>query len=359
MDKKLVIKDRIRGSLVAGAAGDALGYTVEFWDEQQIFERFGSGGIQSYHIGRSGKALISDDTQMTLFTAAGLILGMHRQRERGISGNARYYVNLAYQDWLVTQDRDYSRNMDDTTGFFDFMMEVPELYSTRAPGMTCLSALGVRRAQRLAHQHVSDFIADRLNDSKGCGGVMRVAPLGLALRFLDDEQLAREGAQCAAITHSNSLGYMPAAMLCLIVNKLVYHELSLKAAVEQSRDLVARIYRDDPNIGVLTGIIDRAIALSENNASDLENIHKLGQGWIAEEALAIAVYCSLRHEQDLSKALIAAVNHAGDSDSTGAITGNILGALTGFDAIEEKWKKDLELMDFTLGLADRLVELFV
>lgn len=68
--------------------------------------------------------------------------------------------------------------------------------------------------------------------------------------------------------------------------------------------------------------------------------------------LAIAIYCSLRYKDDFSSGIIAAVNHDGDSDSTGAITGNILGALVGYDAIEEKWKQNLELADIILEMAD-------
>ncbi|MBK8809431.1 MAG: ADP-ribosylglycohydrolase family protein [Acidobacteria bacterium] len=63
----------------------------------------------------------------------------------------------------------------------------------------------------------------------------------------------------------------------------------------------------------------------------------LGGGWVGEEALAISIYCSLVSENDLSGALLLAVNHSGDSDSTGAITGNILGALHGIGAIPVKF----------------------
>ena len=75
---------------------------------------------------------------------------------------------------------------------------------------------------------------------------------------------------------------------------------------------------------------------------------------MAEETLAIALYCSLRYEHDFSSGVIAAVNHDGDSDSTGAVTGNILGAINGYEAMEEKWKKDLELFDVILEMADDL-----
>ena len=76
--------------------------------------------------------------------------------------------------------------------------------------------------------------------------------------------------------------------------------------------------------------------------------------WMAEETLAIALYCSLRYQDDFSAALTASVNHNGDSDSTGEVTGNIMGALHGFEAIEDKWKKDLELSEVIMEMAEDL-----
>ena len=104
----------------------------------------------------------------------------------------------------------------------------------------------------------------------------------------------------------------------------------------------------------LMKLIDRAVALSESDTGDLDAIHALGQGWVGDEALAIAVYCALKYENDFEKAMIAAVNHNGDSDSTGAIAGNILGAHLGAAAIPEKYLANLELKDAILELADDL-----
>ena len=100
--------------------------------------------------------------------------------------------------------------------------------------------------------------------------------------------------------------------------------------------------------------MDLALTLSENGESDLDNIHRIGEGWVAEETLGIALYCSMRYPNDFSAGVIASINHKGDSDSTGAVTGNILGALLGYEAIEAKWKKDLELSDVILEMADDL-----
>ena len=85
-----------------------------------------------------------------------------------------------------------------------------------------------------------------------------------------------------------------------------------------------------------------------------ETVGSLGRGWIAEEALAIAVYCALAAENDFEKGIVLAVNHGGDSDSTGAITGNLLGTLLGKSAIPEKYLDKLELVDLILEIAGDL-----
>ena len=102
------------------------------------------------------------------------------------------------------------------------------------------------------------------------------------------------------------------------------------------------------------GIMEKAIKLSKEDIDDLDAIRELGEGWVAEETLAIAVYCALKYEKDFDKALIAAVNHSGDSDSTGAVTGNILGAYLGMSAIPQKYLDNLELKDVILEIADDL-----
>lgn len=101
-------------------------------------------------------------------------------------------------------------------------------------------------------------------------------------------------------------------------------------------------------------MIGQAEALAENRNEDEENIRALGEGWVAEETLAISVYCALRYAEDFSGGLVASVNHSGDSDSTGAVTGNILGAWLGAGAIEEKWTYTLELRKLLLEMADDL-----
>ncbi len=353
--------DQIRGCLFGGAVGDALGYPVEFYRDREIRAKYGDQGITEYLLDpATGKALISDDTQMTLFTANGLLVGDTRGATRGVQGLPRMYVHLAYLDWLTTQEESYEEYQRRVAGSEEdqrsWLLDVPELFSRRAPGNTCLSALRTLRDENLFADSYREFA---LNDSKGCGGVMRVAPLALNYGSLESDLLDREGAEIAAITHSNSLGYMPAAVLVHIIRSLVFehtneHEVNLKSVVLDAKNAVRKLFQDDEQIDILTNLIDQAIALSENGKEDRVNIPILGEGWVAEETLAIAIYCALRHQDSFSDGVIAAVNHNGDSDSTGAVTGNILGALLGYDAIEAKWKENLELAEVILEVADDL-----
>ena len=358
------VRDRIRGSLIGGAAGDALGYAVEFSREDRIFSEYGEGGIRSYSL-TGGEALISDDTQMTLFTAEALRFGAVRRKETGEADVPRHYAAAAYQDWLITQEMSYEEARRTYDGFAEArypegpiclpLLRLPELFSRRAPGNTCLSSLWGRRQRGLGKMPES-YIRTPLNDSKGCGGVMRAAPVGM-LPWESIEEVDLEAAEIAAITHGHSLGYMPAAVLAHVVYRLICSpEMELRQIVEEARDTLAKIFAEDEHVGELVRLIDKAIKLSENDEDDLDNVHALGEGWVGDEALAIALYCSLKYKEDFSGGLIAAVNHKGDSDSTGAVTGNILGALVGYEALEQKWKDSLELREEILKTADRFYE---
>lgn len=338
-------RNRIRGCLLGGAAGDALGYPVEFMTYDEILRRYGSDGICGYSLDfEEGLALISDDTQMTLFTANGILLGKTENMLSRENKPICVYVYKAYMDWLATQMRNNQLENPVT-----WLYDLPDLHVRRAPGMTCMRAL---MSGKLGS------VEDPINDSKGCGGIMRAAPAGLCdSEYIEPGML---GAEISAITHGHPLGYISAAALALIVHNAVYrHDEStdtLKSIVLDVMNTVSEMFAGDSYQHELRAIVDKAVSLSENSRSDKENIVELGEGWVAEETLAIAVYCSLKYSMDFSKGIIAAVNHDGDSDSTGAVTGNILGAWLGYNKIEEKWKRNLELKRTILEIADDLCD---
>lgn len=330
-----VIRDRIRGSIIGGAAGDALGYPVEFMSRSSILSQYGGDGITGYALTR-GKALFSDDTQMTLFTANGLL----NAAAQGAETDPKAYetaVYRSYLDWLYTQ------RSTDRPPRVSRLLDVQELHALRAPGNTCLSALMSGRM---------GTVDEPLNHSKGCGGVMRVAPVGLMKRF-DAEAAFDLSCGCAVITHGHPLGWLPAGILAYIVHRLVFNGESMTAAAEQALIYMRERYLREES-AQLDALIREAISLTENDLSDADNIRKLGEGWVGDEALAIVLYAAIKYEHDFDRALICAVNHSGDSDSTGAIAGNLVGAVCGCGSIADKWKDDLELYDVLLSIADDL-----
>lgn len=359
------ILDCIRGCLMAGAAGDALGYPLEFMSRGTIISRYGKNGITQFELDSKGQALVSDDTQMTLFTANGMLMGLTRGYMRGIGGAPEKYVNGAYLDWYYTQTK---RKKE--TFFNDFhytwLRDLPELAHRRAPGNTCISAC----ESLLEGKGVN-------NNSKGCGGIMRVAPMALLeagytgrneIGGYSDIELAEAGAEIAQVTHKHPLGFLPAAMLTHLLSRLVPLSVEdVKSRVNEIIDeaiiLLGKIYMGEfeADKEVLSNLTRKAMELAHSDIPDEKAICQLGEGWTGEETWAIALYCSVRHIDSVADAIIASVNHDGDSDSTGSVTGNIMGAIYGYEYIKQqnlfcptnqKFEEILELSNIILALAD-------
>lgn len=366
-ERKRRVKDCIRGSLMAGAAGDALGYPVEFMSRNAILARYGDKGITEFKLDSDGKALVSDDTQMTLFTANGMLMGLTRGYMRGIGGDPKDYVDGAYIDWYYTQTVNKKSERDDF--HYTWLRDLPELAHRRAPGITCLNAC----ESLLAHRDVE-------NNSKGCGGIMRVAPMGLLDASFKESggsgfyyktvYLAEAGAHIARVTHLHPLGYLPAALMTLLLSRIVpltpdEVKESIIDIINDGLDVMMNMYGNDyaKYKEYLRTLTLKAVNLAHSNISDIQAIMQLGEGWTAEEAWAISLYCVIRHIDNMKEAVIAAVNHDGDSDSTGSITGNIMGAIYGYEVIKrerlfcpygKKFEDTIELHNIILAIADDL-----
>ena len=334
-------EDRIRGCLIGGAIGDALGYPVEFMSLGEIYDQYGQRIIQldtepKWTNVEAGKAAISDDTQMVLFTAMGLIAA---------EGNPLDSIRKAYLDWLYTQNESCGRR-----SACSWLCDVPELNARRAPGSTCINAL-----------QAIEYGCEPGNNSKGCGGVMRIAPIPLyaLVQNKDITEAANLAGEAARITHKHPLGYIPAYVLSHIIYRLSTDASpssdSFCRYVYEALDYARKRYVDAAeDVDLLYSLLDEAIVLAGKDVFELDAFQRLGEGWVAEETLAIAVYCVAKYFDDFDEALIVAVNHDGDSDSTGAVTGNILGAAIGYKALSKTHKEKLQLHDLILNIADRL-----
>lgn len=334
--------DRVRGCMLGGAIGDALGYQIEF----EI-------GVLPRQITRfkNGKGIVSDDTQMTLFTANALLWRETRQTLRGIAMLPQGAIMLAYFDWLGTQQKVPEHDN------ISWISKIPELNIIRDPGRTCLSAL----EERFNGDDNYLLLDEPINDSKGCGAVMRVAPIGLYVR---SDKVGEVAAYSAAITHGHPLAILSAFVMAKIISHIVSEDIEIDDAVKSAifdmekwqPDYYKNNRRHTLNWATekdeLKELINLARKLAREKRDDQEAIKQLGEGWVAEEALAIAIYSAVKYKDSFEDAVIAAVNHDGDSDSTGAIAGNIIGAKLGFQAIPKFYADNIELKDTILELAD-------
>ena len=367
--------DKYRGCLLGGAAGDALGYAIEFDREEAIAARYGSHGIRDYQLDERGLAPFSDDTQMTLYTANSLLcslaaLSAQASGSAHASGGAQdsddgptlvsptpapvtlpspavlaayapAQMAQFYVEWMYTQVSPYPLAEPKA-----WISSLPELFASRAPGVTCMNACEAMASG-----------AKAVNNSKGCGGIMRMAPVGLinTCPSFSGVELQCLGAQLAELTHCHELGWMPAGVFAHIVSLLSRNEASsVRETATQALNTLPEAFPNAHYLGQLQELLRYTLRLADSDIPDLEAIHALGEGWVAEEALAIGLLCSLRHEDDFAGAITSAVNHGGDSDSTGAIAGNIVGAHLGLAGIPQCYLEHLELRDTISKIADDL-----
>jgi ADP-ribosylglycohydrolase len=343
-------RSQVLGCMVGGAVGDALGYAVEFDSWNTIRTKYGPQGITRFQLDKRGVARISDDTQMSLFTAAGIPLGMTRFYMRGIMGRIDSYCQFTYIDWLHTQEW---RSRHKNARVDSWLMDVPELYSQRAPGRTCLTALRDLEQGK-----------EPSNNSCGCGGVMRTAPIALLSSihgYADGDKIYCNmcAAEAARITHKHPLGFIPSAILNDILMEIMSDgetpDYRLEYYVEQALKNLSEIKSEYDREKLYEGLwpkhieeqkelINKALDLANSDKPDQEAIESLGGGWTGHEALAIAIFSAARHSQSFEDAIISSVNHSGDSDSTGAICGNIMGCLLGRNAIPSYFTENLELL---------------
>ncbi|MBB3321753.1 ADP-ribosylglycohydrolase family protein [Atlantibacter sp. RC6] len=322
--------DRVLGCLLGGAVGDAFGYAVEFDSLEKIRQHFGNEGLTK-PILQQGKLVVSDDTQMTLFTLEGILRSTDEQGAINQS-RALEEIRHAYLDWYDTQQSEPGSH-------FGWLASRAAMRARRAPGNTCLSALKAGGA---------GSIENPINDSKGCGGVMRTAPIG----FLQNIDLFDLAARAAALTHGHVDGWASSGVLPRIVARLIEGEekhLAVRNSYSDGSEW-GHVYGKAANIGhyLLAQKLARKMRFNPHEA-----IRQLGQGWVGDEALAIGMYAFLSG-QSFRDTLIRATNHDGDSDSTASIAGQLWGAKYGLKDMPQAWIRRLDILDEILYLVQKL-----
>ena len=337
--------DRIRGCLLGGAIGDALGWPVEFLRLDRILDGHGPEGVTRLALRTGGLAEVTDDTQMTLFTAEGLLIAKDGGPDAVVEA-----VHAAYQRWFLTQR--LSGPTADSLDAEGTLLREPWLYASRAPGNACIS--GVAENPQVPRIVTTGQTGVVNPDSKGCGTVMRSAPFGLL--GLGAEQAFRLASDCAQLTHGHPTGSLAAGAFAALVDRLI----DGAEPAEAVRQTIAQTAAQPGGAETVTAL-NRAVGLAESDAPGFEVVERVGLGWIAEECLAIAVHCLLAAApgpgatgEDLRRALTLSVTHSGDSDSTGAVCGNLLGAAHGLAALPGDWAVQVEGRDTILATGEAL-----
>ncbi|MGK0274139.1 MAG: ADP-ribosyl-[dinitrogen reductase] hydrolase [Ilumatobacter sp.] len=330
------LTDRIIGCLVGGAIGDALGAPIEFDSWLTIQSKFGPTGVTGFVEGHGLLGAVTDDTQLTLFTTEGLIRASVRGRTKGIC-HPPTVVRHAYLRWLWTQGN--GKPLTAAFGGADqvpdgWLVGLPALQHRRAPGATCLAAL--------EHGGVGS-VREPPNNSKDSGGVVRAAPVGfVSIPAADRFEL---GCQIAAITHGHPCGYLPAGFLAVVVGELIDG-----GGLPDALDSARRVLASWEHCAETLEAVDRGRLLGERGVPTPADLAELGEGWSGEEALSIAIACAIS-AATFEAGVLVAVNHSGDSDSTGSITGNILGSLLDQGGIDWDWRQTVEFLGVMETLA--------
>jgi ADP-ribosylglycohydrolase len=300
-------QEQALGMIYGLALGDALGAPVEFWSFKRILEHYGPGGIQDL----PEPARYTDDTQMTLAIAEALVTDGGRDLGAIMAAVSREFVS-----WLHS----------------------PE--NNRSPGGSCL--YGARQLEA----GVPWWQSGKPN-SKGCGAVMRVAPIGYLYQG-DPAKLCQVAAATGRATHHHPVAEVSAAAGAYLV-KLILDGLP----PEQLPQAMGREFRGQAqDFDQALNRLGAALVMDDDEAA----LGHIGEGWVAEEALMAALYCFLQSPGDFLATIRRGANAPGDSDSDSiaSIAGGLSGVYLGIAALPPEWVAHIEKSPYLGDVSRRL-----
>ncbi len=311
------------GCMVGLAVGDALGYPAEFRRRVQLIKEIGPAGIDDFIALKDPRftrpffmgspdhppGTYTDDTQMTIAVAEGLLAAGD-----GDLHHLAVHIGQRFVEWSRAST------------------------NNRAPGSTCMEGCA-NLAAGVAWREAG------VPTSKGCGSAMRVAPIGL---FYDDlDRIAEVARASSLLTHGHPAALEGAAAAAL----LVY--LARRGATPD--EMFSEIdQRCSPRCTEFSSVWRKLPDLISQPAEAVLAEGGLGESWVAEEAVASAMYCFWRNPDDFERAVCTAINTDGDSDTIGTITGSIAGARLGAESIPLRWRQGVEDSEYLHQLGARL-----
>ena len=301
-------RDKIIGTLLGTAVGDALGMPIEGLSHQNVRTYY--KGIKEYRAddqrGDLGKGQWTDDTQFTFAVARALI------------------ESDVIEEWPEQAAHEYVALMDEA----------------RRWGPTTQAAVD-RLAEGLSVEEAGD------DEQPTDGAAMRAAPLGAwwaSTEATRDEALAVIQ-PVLGVTHRHPAALAAGVGQAFAVRTVLDQSVESFDADGFWSELITITEWAESQVGggdesVSTRLHQLAGHLDEFPL-DLRDLCS-GAGVRADEAWPFAIAMFARAPHLIENTLLSAINVGGDADTTGAMLGALLGALHGWSAFPDEWHDGLE-----------------
>lgn len=332
--------DHCRGALMGMAVGDAMGYPVDGKSWEDICESYGPNGLLGYDL-QNDFADITSYTQIAAFMANGLLVAATRAK----SELYHKYTALAMKEWSKAQQ---FRGAGERTHCW--VAQIPALRRRMCMDTRMLDALG---------RDILGTPESPTNTAASPGSITAAVAVGL---FYDPQrmelpQIGALASQAVALTHGNPEAFLSGAAVAYAVASILQDpEKTLPEHLNRALKAVNQQFYDrfPQAVEAITEKIRYAVALTRDpELTPLAAMTLLGCT-TASECLAGAVYACMIHPANFDEAMIVSVNHSGKSAAVGALTGAILGAKLGYEALPEFYLESLEPVEALEELAKDL-----
>ena len=343
--------DKFEGAIIGSAVGDAFGYPLMALSYEEICRKFEKSGALELAVSRkTNTALFTEATQMSLFTADGIVWA-HNVNAAAENGAVANYVFYSYQMWLYMQTRSIAGSE------YEWLFD-----KEQNPNMSSLlRSKGLGKNRRLSDTNIDALfdarngvfgtLSRKVNSNVDAGAVKRVLPVGLYYGYNSDMAF-RIGCDVGAITHSAADGYLPCGVYAAIIAELLQGK-NVDDAVNEAMALLAAYQGNENTYSALQKAVDLA---NDDDVEPREGLDELGDGISAISCLAIAVYSAILHQTNYKFAIALAANHDGDSSACGAIAGGILGVWYGLKKLPKEWTKKVQYRTLLETVADVLYD---
>ena len=327
------------GCFLGLAVGDAMGYTVDEMDWDTICENYGPNGLLGYDM-KNDYAQVTSYTQIAAFVANGLLLGVTRGRR----SEYLKYITLALKEWYKRQH--FPRSPDKS---WCWVAQKPELRRRCCRDAWMMDAL---RFEQLGTPEKP------INNSDSPGAITAAAAIALFYdpRRMEAEQIGELALKTLALTHGDADAFLSGVVLAYALAGILQEpERELKEQFLQAAEVMDGQFRERfSQASAIAASVKVAVQLAlTDEVQQRNNIEQL-HCQTASECLCGALYASMVCPEDFDSAMILAVNHSGRSGAVAAITGAVLGAKLGQEALPDFYLESLEPIEALRELAQDL-----